>query len=399
MRGASAAEFRKIFDVRLTVRASLPAALAGAVVLLTAEPVRAAASFDCFEAKRPVELLICSDSELVRLDGALGEAYAARRQASAGDAERAALASEQRVWLQRRLDACGLPTSGGPLTPELRWRAAPCLAEIYRQRLAALGRPEPAPKIAATSAAACPLHPLCLESALGGPTSRDGAEEGAPPVDVPARACNDGNRHVAVDVAGDGTCSAAGATLGLPTWFGYRVFGRTTGGRDLASIGYSTGGTGMFTEIVEIQRRPANGDELVSARPLVPGGDRCFGGIVGAALIDGGIVEVETQATMVDFFASADPEFPDYDGHLPSCAACCFAIVRRHYPPAGDDRLISATIEWDWADALIHDDPVLACVDRRLRTVVSGFPVTLNAETLERLARDVRSHCPPQPRP
>jgi uncharacterized protein len=94
---------------------------AGTGLLALVTGVAQAASFDCTKASTRVERLICADAELSRLDSELGRVYADARR-SRENPER--LLTQQRVWLEQR-DRC---------------RTSDCLADLYRQRIAALDR-------------------------------------------------------------------------------------------------------------------------------------------------------------------------------------------------------------------------------------------------------------------
>ena len=62
-------------------------------------PLRAEqASFDCLKAALGVGQLICSDPQLLTLDGALIEAFAKYRQ-RLPEKDRAGVLAEQRAWL------------------------------------------------------------------------------------------------------------------------------------------------------------------------------------------------------------------------------------------------------------------------------------------------------------
>jgi uncharacterized protein YecT (DUF1311 family) len=93
-------------------------------------------SFDCAAAAAPIEILICGHAELAEADAALAETFRGAIGSLEGD-EKAALLSEQRQWLKSRLATCGIETTGKtqPSDPD---KAASCLAEIYRKRLADL---------------------------------------------------------------------------------------------------------------------------------------------------------------------------------------------------------------------------------------------------------------------
>jgi uncharacterized protein YecT (DUF1311 family) len=79
-----------------------------------------AASFDCTKAATRVEKLICADAALSQLDSALAQRYQSVRRL-ADDPE--AVLAAQRAWLRQR-DRC---------------RDSDCLANAYRERIAALG--------------------------------------------------------------------------------------------------------------------------------------------------------------------------------------------------------------------------------------------------------------------
>ena len=130
-----------------------------ALPVAASTPVRAQqASFDCLQAQQPIETLICSDPQLIELDGALGAAFLAYRQRLAAKQRDAAL-EEQRAWLAERLSRCGVPAKGSDVADEVRWRAAPCLDEMYRARLAALGAPHPPPPSRRSLASS--IRPAC----------------------------------------------------------------------------------------------------------------------------------------------------------------------------------------------------------------------------------------------
>src|SRR5215510_16488687 len=102
-----------------------------------------AASFDCARASTNVERLICSSSELSKLDDLLADAYrGARAQAS----NAANLGREQRQWMARR-DACV---------------DADCIKKAYEARLGVLqsaGR-NPAMKADSTAPTQCRVEDM-----------------------------------------------------------------------------------------------------------------------------------------------------------------------------------------------------------------------------------------------
>ncbi|MBK1632229.1 hypothetical protein CKO31_16080 [Thiohalocapsa halophila] len=108
-----------IATARRTQASILCRGAAAALLALAAASV-GAASFDCTQASTRVEKLICADAELSRLDSKLGAVYEDARQ---NTRDPKALLAAQRGWLAQRN----------------RCDDSDCLAERYRQRIAALG--------------------------------------------------------------------------------------------------------------------------------------------------------------------------------------------------------------------------------------------------------------------
>jgi len=80
-----------------------------------------AASFDCAQARRPVEQAICADKFVSSLDEQLDAAY---REAINLAADPQSIARSQRTWLAER-DRCA---------------DAPCLERLYRERISQIAR-------------------------------------------------------------------------------------------------------------------------------------------------------------------------------------------------------------------------------------------------------------------
>jgi uncharacterized protein YecT (DUF1311 family) len=118
--------------------------------LVNAAEAVATASFDCAQASTPIEKLICSNDDLAALDAALGQAYGARRQGLSRD-EAAALRRDQREWLHDRLGACDVPGALDASSPD---ETVPCLLDLYRERMLALGGTVPGPRDARPAAVA-----------------------------------------------------------------------------------------------------------------------------------------------------------------------------------------------------------------------------------------------------
>jgi hypothetical protein len=234
---------------------------------------------------------------------------------------------------------------------------------------------------------------------LGQPTSQDDAAD-LMSVSVPVKACNEGNRHISIEANAEGQRASEGASVGFRTWFGYRLLGRLTDGRELAQVDYTSGGTGHFSGIAEIRRTPAAeaGDQRLTAQTLIGGGDRCSLGIAQAELVDEETLAVDFHATPADFLAAAEPGQTStlYYNQLPACAVCCFATVRQHFPVTGGaGTIVSATItEFETAGATQEDDPVLHCVEERIQAMAGSFPHTFSADELRALVREVQETCP-----
>ncbi len=108
-------------------------------LILTSTSVQAA-SFDCQKAGAPIEYLICDAPELDILDTRMGQSYKTARAAAkeVGDTKRRAqIRSDQIAWNKSRLSNCGVPKKG-KLTTDIANNAHDCVANLYRQRLAAL---------------------------------------------------------------------------------------------------------------------------------------------------------------------------------------------------------------------------------------------------------------------
>ena len=68
-------------------------------------------SFDCAKARTQTENLICSETTLAEMDGALGRVYVSLRS-TLSSSQADALLDEQRRWLKSRDKACGLKGRG-----------------------------------------------------------------------------------------------------------------------------------------------------------------------------------------------------------------------------------------------------------------------------------------------
>ncbi|MBO9661857.1 DUF3298 domain-containing protein [Dokdonella sp.] len=86
------------------------------------------ASFDCAKAATPVERAVCADSALARLDREVAQAYGVRLGAVEAEADKQAIRTTQRAWLQRRDAACKEKETAGS-------ELGACLTGVYRMRL------------------------------------------------------------------------------------------------------------------------------------------------------------------------------------------------------------------------------------------------------------------------
>ena len=353
------------------------------------------ASFDCLKAATPIEQLICSDPQLMELDGALGEAFAGFRQ-RLPEKDRAGALAEQRAWLALRLKQCGVPTKGGEEVPlDVRWRAAPCLDEMYRARLAVLGSPAEPPPALPQLAEPGFIHPACLWQII----EQDPDEKMKPAPRIPLGACATGNRHIPVTLGEDGDFSAEGAAEGFPTSLSYRLLGKLPDGREVAVIWYNSGGTGQFSEIYLLQRAPASGhnEVLLSGELIGGGGDRCNGGVEEVKLIEGRALEVDFNITPLDLVSEAGEEAAEqaFDDLL-SCAICCTGTVRRRLDLASKkETMISATITQFVGDetAAGGSRSVQACFDGVVRASARSLPHTFSPAEITTLVQSFLKTC------
>ncbi len=379
-------------------------ALTAAAVVLTAMPTPVPAqqaSFDCLQSQQPIETLICSDPQLIELDGALGAAFLAYRQHLPPKQRESAL-EEQRAWLAERLSHCGVPAKGSDMADEVRWRAAPCLDEMYRSRLAALGAPHSAPP-AAPVVAAQPgfIHPACLWSIIEQDVESPADTTNDQRVRIPLAACARGNRHIPFSQEAQGALSAKGASDGYGTWLSYRVVGTLPDGRDVAIVWYNAGGSGQFSELYLLSRTPAadRSDVLLSGELIAGGGDRCNGGIEEARLIDSASAEIDYAVTPLDLLSEANEELADANmDSLALCAACCTGTVRRRLTFATkNETTVSATVDRLLSREIGGDEgePAQACFDDILAKAAGTLPHTFLAPELTAIAQRFARSCAP----
>jgi hypothetical protein len=310
--------------------------------------------------------------------------------------ERAGALAQQRAWLAERLKQCGVPAKEEEVAPEVRWRAAPCLDEMYRARLVALGAPaeappQPLPQLAEPGF----IHPACLWTII----DQDPQERATPAPHIPLAACDQGNRHIPVSAGNEGSFSAPGAAEGYPTWLSYRLLGNLPDGRDVAIIWYNSGGTGQFSELYLLQRAPTpdHRDAVLTGELIGGGGDRCNGGVETAKLIDARTLEVDYAVTPLDLLSEADDDIAEGAlEDLLSCAICCIGSVRRRLDVSTmKEATLSATITEFPSDEMATggSESVQACLDSLVREAAGSLPHTFSAAELTALAQTFAKTC------
>lgn len=110
-------------------------------LLLAPHPAQAQTSFDCAQATRVVDRIICGWGPLNSADRALAARYQAALAAAPSDAARGALREDQRRWLKDRDQRCvariTLEQMRDPANPAFH-DATRCMTQAYAQRIVAL---------------------------------------------------------------------------------------------------------------------------------------------------------------------------------------------------------------------------------------------------------------------
>ena len=319
--------------------------------------------FDCLKASQPVERLICADGGLALLDRQMTEAYTKKR-ATLDAAGSAALVRDQREWVKRRAAACPVPTAPDVTSPML-WQASPCLARLYRERLASLGvTTAPEPKRGPDF-----IHPFCIAETQNGP--------------VPLAICNAGNAHVPVSRHED-WLSAEG-TLGgpVPIGFSYRRVATLPDGRMLVESEFSWGASSASRlDAVGRENRP-DGPTLLKAE-LLHEGSGCFNGI-DTVRLEGNRLEMTLRATPHALMTEAGVA-PGAIEKLPDCHACCAGTLRETRPLGnGKATVLSATVQDAGADRL--DSPASRCFTRAVHATAAALPHTFDRAGLAALGK------------
>jgi hypothetical protein len=174
---------------------------------------------------------------------------------------------------------------GDEVTAELQWQTTPCLYEMYRERLAALGAPQPAPPPPPQVAEDRFIHPVCLVL----------AESERP---IPLKACNRGHRHIPVKAEPDGTYSAEWPNDDNDR---YRLIGTLSDGREIAvKRHFRSAPAARSGNVVLVSRTPdrARDEIMIRTEDLCPG---CYGDVDDARLIAPGILHVDYRINSQDF--------------------------------------------------------------------------------------------------
>jgi len=137
---------------------------------------------------------------------------------------------------------------------------------------------------------------------------------------------------------------------------------------------------------------------------VVPGGDRCTGGLTDATIVGGDAVEVEANVTPVDLVAGIDPDAPErVTGELDFCAVCCIGTVRHRFTLAGKPSaspvpttLVSATLT-EIADDGEGQSDAKKCAYGLMRRAAPTLPATLPAAAATKLVADIVATCGKKP--
>jgi uncharacterized protein YecT (DUF1311 family) len=353
------------------------AAFVGCGLILAGASAQAAdPSFDCFNAKGAMENLLCADGGLGALDQAMADAFGKLK----GRPDYKDIVAGQRAWLKTRDAACPAPKvdwSAEKWPVEAMWKAAACLAPLYRQRLNELGAQ--AQSQAAPPAGA--IHPSCVELALlRGP--------------MPLETCNAGFAHNP-PYLNDAWLFADGTRNGpLSASFGYRIAGKAPDGGEVAQIAYSGGGTGQFSTVAVLKSAPgSDGKALLSAKPVpgAEGGDRCNGGI-DTVTIDNGALLVTRNLSPLDMASVLGSRAAKVEGDnaLAFCAACCVgtATTRQSFDGKGTPRVERVAFESDEGLTVLKDDtPLNRCFAKAVTALAPKFPATLAGPQVTALAK------------
>lgn len=170
-----------------------------------------------------------------------------------------------------------------------------------------------------------PVDPLCFAPYLLGAGQED---------DIALTGCGAGyvadNTHYAgiEGYIGTGFTDAADPDArGMrPAFIAYRVVGPVAGGATAITLTGSGGGTGVFSTLFTARQE----GDVLKIEDFYAGGDRCNGGLTGAAVADGTLT-YDVNITPYDFLmlggAGEPAGIAAYDD-MDACAACCMGTAR-----------------------------------------------------------------------
>lgn len=335
-------------------------------------------SYDCSRAQGTLEMTVCSDPLLSRMDLGLSIAYQAALDGSASTEIlapsprtllRDQLKAEQQQWLQAREDSCILDFDFGTEI-NVRYQAVQCLINSYAKRLVELGGeqslldalvdagmvvlgnatldlgnvqfdlPQVLPTAADRSSTLAIPHPACIHDLLRTLVST--------PLDLDA--CHAGTGHVPVEL-GDFFARGDGDYATYVPWrpdrlgqingdrFGYRMVGELRDGGVLIHVVEEYSGAGRThadSRLVMIQGLRRGHIDVAKRRIAgeLPG--FCGGGIHDAEVAGPDVltltsyVDLDRLVTLFDLFPEQLPKVPEPD--------------RRRLRALGDDLTVAGSI-------------------------------------------------------
>ncbi len=179
---------------------------------------------------------------------------------------------------------------------------------------------------------------------------------------------------------------------------GYRYLGDVDGHKALWIV-ENSGGSGFFSSLVMVSHdREANHLQVQDSLAF---GDRCNGGIVTAAVVDGSLT-YERDMTPFDMMGLAGDDSDSGQrsalqtaraAQLPACAACCYGKARFvHKDFIGvefDERLAAALRGKSYRDK----DTAEHCFDRLVIDKLSGGEIYFDSGAFTTFAATVRDNC------
>lgn len=174
----------------------------------------------------------------------------------------------------------------------------------------------------------------------------------------------------------------------------YRYLGEHEG-HDAVLVIQHGGGSGVFSALLLLDY-DADSRQLVPARVLAAG-DRCNGGVTGAAIADGALV-YETDVTPYEMMGLAgDPERPviqsDAAAQLPSCSICCYGRAQFENGEFTGITLDSRLLQGFAAKTYSEEKPAERCFDDLVKLNIENGQTYLNAEEFASFVREIEHVC------